>query len=144
MIEVRIDCDDNAYNVIAAVNKLLEVHNIDLKFEFDNNEHDGFDLVHLKDFNEFTNVGTVLESMMETIQNCEKTACQIYWKLSPYGLPGKIGVPTNAPLVMDLAKLSISISYITNILNSVTSILEKCPKQTLEIRNLSYLNPYNL
>ena len=46
-MEVRIEHDDNAYDVIAKANELLEDQNIEYELVFDNKEHDGFDILTL-------------------------------------------------------------------------------------------------
>ena len=46
-MEIIIEHDDNAYNIIAGVNKLLKEQNIKYIFIFDGKEHDGFDILTL-------------------------------------------------------------------------------------------------
>ena len=49
MTEKRIEYDDNAYNIIAVTNELLEEQKINLEFVFDQKEHDGYDLLSLRE-----------------------------------------------------------------------------------------------
>ena len=47
MNEVRIECDDNAYNIIDKANKLLEHEGHNARLYFDEQEHDGFDILRV-------------------------------------------------------------------------------------------------
>lgn len=47
MCGIRIEYDDNAYNVMVGANKLLKDQNLEYEFKFDSKEHDGFDILTL-------------------------------------------------------------------------------------------------
>lgn len=46
--EVRIEHDDNIYDIIGKANELLQEQKIPYEFVFDGKEHDGFDILTLK------------------------------------------------------------------------------------------------
>jgi len=46
--EAIIECDDNIFSIIASLNKLLELKDIKYKFEIEEEDHDGFEIIILK------------------------------------------------------------------------------------------------
>lgn len=77
---------------------------------------------------ELTKVKELIRGIKKEVYSCENLAVELNSILNPFGIPGKPGVYTADPIVMDLISILSTVLNTKYVLNAITALLKKHPE----------------